>query len=123
MSAAWLTALSALAAAIGGVLWWLLRQAWHLLSRTMRFLDDWAGEPARPGVEARPGVMERLRAVEVKLAQVLAETRPNHGHSMRDVMHAVRNDVSEIKADQAAMRGRIEQFEAERGKREGKDHA
>lgn len=42
--------------------------------------DDWRGEPARPGVEARPGVMERLKTIE-------EEMRPNGGGSMRDAVN------------------------------------
>lgn len=121
MSAAWLTALSALIAAIGGVVVWALRLAFRLTSRTMRFLDDYFGEPAREGVAARPGVMARLAAMERSLAEVRAETKPNGGHSLRDVVHRTANDVADIKTDQAAMRARIEQFEQQRQRRD--DHA
>jgi hypothetical protein len=120
VNAAWLTAFTALAAAVGGLLVWGGRLAWRLITRTLNFLDDWAGEGARPGVEARPGVMARLLAMERAVAEVRAETRPNGGHSLRDVVHRTANDVADIKADQAAMRARIEQFEHQRQER---DHA
>lgn len=34
------------------------------------FLEDWMGEPARPGVQARPGVMERIEVSEDRLDEV-----------------------------------------------------
>lgn len=114
MNAAWLTAFTALAAAVGGLLVWCGRWAARILSRTMRFLDDWQGEPARPGIEARPGVMARLLAMEHAVAEVRAETKPNGGSSLRDVVHRTANDVADIKADQAAMRQRMEQIERQR---------
>ena len=64
------------------------------------FLNDWAGEPERPGVPARPGVMEQLSDLrtEVDLAKVLAHdaaessaaaafhSQPNHGSSSYDAL-------------------------------------
>jgi hypothetical protein len=34
------------------------------LRRISDFLDDWNGQPGRPGVPKRPGVMERLSTME-----------------------------------------------------------
>lgn len=45
---------------------WMLRT----IRRVQNFLDDWNGEPARPGVEARPGFPDRLAALEVEVAAV-----------------------------------------------------
>lgn len=132
VSAAWLTALSSLGLVVLAVLGWVTRHTWRFGSRAMQFLDDWAGHPPRPGVEARPGVMARLQAVEDAAAraeaaasQVLAETKPNHGHSLRDVVHRTANDVADVKAEQAAMRAeqqamrkRMEQLEQQRQKRD-----
>lgn len=42
--------------------------------RLRSFLDDWFGEPARPGFEARPGVPERLEVVEKRLVKVETDT-------------------------------------------------
>lgn len=39
-------------------------------SRLSSFLDDWFGEPARPGFPRRPGVPERLEIVEQKLEAI-----------------------------------------------------
>ena len=71
------------------------------------FLDDWQGEPKRPGVDAVPGVMERLAnyderihgmttALEeakelaakhdVAIADIQYHVQPNHGGSAWDEM-------------------------------------
>lgn len=55
----------------------LLRKLWPLLKKLSDFLDDVAGEPARPGVPARPGLMERVQSIEHELF-------PNSGASLRD---------------------------------------
>lgn len=43
MSAAWVTAATALAVALAGAAVFAGRWAWRILSRTRDFLDDWAG--------------------------------------------------------------------------------
>ena len=52
-------------------------------------LDDWRGEPERPGVPGRPGVMTRLAKIE-------AELRPNHGSSLRDAVNRIEAAVQRI---------------------------
>lgn len=91
MDPQWLTALTALLVAAAGCVLFVGRRLWHMITRVLRFLDDWNGEPPRPGQPARPGVMARLQVVEDTMAKVLAETRPNGGFSLRD-------DVSRIEA-------------------------
>lgn len=44
-----------------------------------QFMDDWAGEPARDGRDAVPGVMERLNNID-------GELRRNGGKSMKDAV-------------------------------------
>lgn len=87
-----LTALSIL-----GMVWaWFGRRAWqefreHRAFQT-QFRRDWMGEPPRPGVAARPGVMEslaeirggwtaiteRLRKAEVDLIKLRSEVTVLH---------------------------------------------
>ena len=55
----------------------LIKKVWPLLRKLGDFLDDVAGEPARPGVPARAGLMERVQRIEYELF-------PNSGKSMRD---------------------------------------
>lgn len=67
---------------VGLALRWMHRR-WRVVEH---FLEDWRGEEARPGVAARPGVPERLAAIE-------AELRPNSGHSLRDAVTRIEASV------------------------------
>jgi hypothetical protein len=78
-------------AAIVTALRWINRHA----RRISEFLDDWAGEPARQGVDERPGVLARLKAIE-------QEVTPNGGKSLRDA-------VSRVEARLASLDGRLEE--------------
>lgn len=75
---------------VGGVLfvvglvvkaWKAVRPVW---TGVREFLEDWRGEPGRPGVPARAGVMERLETTEQKLTAIDHELHPNSGSSLRD---------------------------------------
>lgn len=56
-----------------------------------QFLDDWNGEPERPGVSpARPGVMARIAAIEHEL-------HPNGGSSLRDAVNRIESAQQEQK--------------------------
>ena len=81
----WGGAISALAA-VGTIAWRGLRGVLHLGRRVNDFMDDWAGEEERPGVPARPGVMERVSAIEARLQRVEHELYPNSGGSLRDAV-------------------------------------
>lgn len=103
MDAAWVTALGTLAALAGGTLLWIGRHTWRFLRRVVHFLDDYAGQPARDGMPAKPGFMARLGSVEELTAKVSAEMHPNGGQSLRDVVNRTAADVADIKTDQARM--------------------
>jgi len=117
---AWITAIVALAVAVTGCIAWAGRWSWRLLRGTARFLDDYFGEPEHNGLCARPGVMARLGSVEDLLAKVVAETTPNGGGNLRDVVRRIAADVADIKNEQMNMRARMELFETQRAGREGK---
>lgn len=51
-----------------------MKRTWRLLRD---FLDDWNGEPDRPGVPGRRGVLERLERLDYQV-------HPNSGTSLRD---------------------------------------
>lgn len=106
---AWISALIALVVAVFGCIAWCTRWAWRILRQVGHFLDDWRGEEARDGLPTRPGVMSRLVSVETLVAQVHAETRPNHGSSLRDVVNQTAADVAGIKKEQAAVRADLDQ--------------
>lgn len=59
--------------AVLGLLGILIRVVSQILKAVTAFMEDWQGEAGRPGVPARPGVMERVRAGEVRAGEV--ETR------------------------------------------------
>ena len=108
MNPEWVAALVALVVALVGGLAWALRWAWRILRRFGHFLDDYAGEPARDGLPAKPGFMARLTSVETLLAKVVAETTPNGGGSMRDEVARTARDVADIKSEQAKVREKLE---------------
>lgn len=90
-------------------IWTAARNAGRGLRRLVHFADDWFGEPERDGVPARPGVMERISAIETdgaatrddvrglleRVDRVEHELRPNSGASLRDAIDRVENAVAE----------------------------
>lgn len=70
--------------ALMAVIAFLWAKVWPVVSRFVHFLDDFIGEKARPGVPARPGVMERLQALEEALDEIRYHVQPNGGRSAHD---------------------------------------
>ena len=105
MTPAWVGASSAVIVAAAGFAVFVTRILWQLHTRASDFFDDWAGAPSRPGVEARAGVMARLRRLEVIAADIQMETQPNDGTSMRDDIRKNATLLQEVKTEQAAVRG------------------
>jgi hypothetical protein len=67
----------------------VIRKIAKSLRRIGHFLDDWSGEPARPGVPQRLGVLERLDAQDQRLHSVEERTRqlaPNGGSHLIDAI-------------------------------------
>lgn len=54
-----------------------------------QFMVDWAGEPARPGRDRVPGVMERLNDID-------GELKNNGGSSVKDAVDRIEIHVNEI---------------------------
>jgi hypothetical protein len=54
------------------------------------FMSDWAGEESRPGVDRKPGVMERLYEIDGQL-------KNNGGSSVKDAVDRIEINVNEIK--------------------------
>lgn len=74
------------------------------VARPLRgFLRDWAGEPARPGVARKAGVMERLSAVDNlsadvaelrdRVGEIHYEVKPNGGGSLADDIRRIKRAV------------------------------
>lgn len=84
VAAAVVTIGGALGATFAGARW--ARARWR---RVSDFLDDWNGEPARPGVSARLGMVERVSLLETNVRVIRAEVTPDHGGSMKDAVNRV----------------------------------
>lgn len=95
---------------LGGAIVLIARAAvWlsRVVRRVMDFLDDWAGEAARPGFPRRPGVPERLTVMEGRLVKVETELKPNAGSTLRDAIDRVERVVTpEAPLDQSTVEGK-----------------
>jgi hypothetical protein len=100
VTAAWVASLTAVAVAVVGLGSWGGRWAVRLLIGTHEFLVDW------------PKMKTAIADLRSEVAEVKAETRPNGGSSMRDVVHRIDEAVAEIKSEQAKVRVRLEVFDA-----------
>jgi hypothetical protein len=94
-AAVWATAVTAVLALLAGG-WRVLRRLRAIARRVDEFIDDWRGTASRPGVEGRPGVMERLDTIEQRVGIVVHEVRPNGGASLRDAVHRVDCRTAEL---------------------------
>lgn len=63
--------IAAVVTAVGAI--WRGLHLGELLHGTREFLDDWQGEPARPGVLARPSIPQRLADVETQLCALVSQ--------------------------------------------------
>lgn len=107
--------------ALAGFLIWKL---WNPMRKLFHFIDDVAGEPARPGHPERPGMMERIGALEQgwksieskvdelgttvtsntgdiatikeQVGQVRHEVTTNHGSSLKDAVKFIGADVKVV---------------------------
>ena len=75
---------------------WLARKVWPVVVKVKDFLDDWNGEPARPGAPARPGIGARLdhqrdhlQALEDALDYLQAQMKTNGGSTLRDAIDRI----------------------------------
>lgn len=99
-----ITALAALA-------WRIIRTLLTLVRRLTAMADDLLGAPARPGHDARPGVMarmariedcttrtaERMASVESRVGRIEHELHPNGGGSLRDALDRVDQRTARIR--------------------------
>jgi hypothetical protein len=116
-AAAWLSALVAFFVALGTLLTWGTRIFYRVTSKLIRFLDDYNGQPEHDGIPARPGVQARLARLEAMVATVVAETKPNGGASLRDVVHQTANDVLKLRSDVSKLKNRVEHLGEEAGEK------
>lgn len=77
--------------------------------RFSHFLDDWFGEAPRPGFGGRPGMPERIAAVE----ELTKQLRPNGGSHLADKIARL-EQASRSRASDAELLARIDQLLATR---------
>ncbi|MDI3330122.1 MAG: hypothetical protein QJR09_05215 [Micrococcus sp.] len=77
--------------ALAAVVAWLALKLWPALRKFSRFVDDVAGEPARPGFPAVPGLMERVRSLEDRLGKVQLHVQNDHDTLLRDDVDGIRD--------------------------------
>lgn len=80
-------------------LWRLGRGVVRTAHRMNEFMDDWYGEPARAGVPARPGVLERVAGMESRLGRMEHELHPNAGGSLRDAVDEANRRLTHLCPD------------------------
>jgi hypothetical protein len=73
---------------IGAAIRWLVVQ----LRKIGHLADDLLGEPARPGHAARPGLMDRVKTLEDRTA----ELKPNGGGSIKDQITRVEQRLAAV---------------------------
>lgn len=91
------------AAGVSTALWRLVRGTLHFARRVEHFFDAWYGEEERPGVPARPGMMERVSAMEAgfqgfseRLRRMEHELYPNDGGSLRDAIDLANHRLARL---------------------------
>ncbi len=74
-----------------GLAWRLIiRPMARLAQRISQFLEDWAGEPPRPGLpDGRKGVLERLDALESRTKRTEWHLGNGDAERMRDVVNRI----------------------------------
>lgn len=92
--------------AVGTGVWRLVRVLIRLVRRVEQYLTDWYGEPERPGVPARPGILVRLQRAEEgitgmgeRLVRLEHEMQPNGSTSLRDAVDRVNRVLGQLRED------------------------
>lgn len=87
----WIMGVTGLIIAVGGavaVIRPFLNRINKWITTWEQFMVDWAGEPAREGRDAIPGVMERLNNID-------GELKRNGGKSVKDTVNRIEKRLIE----------------------------
>lgn len=66
----------------------VLRRVRTMLKGWDSFMRDWNGEPAQPGRDAAPGVMDRLNNLD-------GEFKRNHGSTLKDAVVRIEESIED----------------------------
>jgi hypothetical protein len=85
---------------IGSFLVWLGSKLLPQIRKGTRVLDDFLGEPARPGIPARPGVIEALAGMRTDVDLVKKQVQNSHKTNFRDDLDkkASSEDLARVEA-------------------------
>lgn len=96
----WGTVATIVLTIIGAFLKWVVPP----LRNISQMAHDFVGRDARPGFDREPGVMERLRNVEIAANDASYNSKPNGGNSAYDhLMKQAQADKRELQADIASI--------------------
>lgn len=90
---------------IGALVRFVFRPLWRLTVKTGHFLDSWNGEPARDGLPARPGVVDRIVAIEYQV-------HSNDGGSIKDAVGRIESKVDAQTEAAATVKAALEAEQA-----------
>jgi hypothetical protein len=62
-----------------------------------QMVDDWVGEPARPGFGSIPGVAERVQHLEADVSLIKHEVQFNSGTSIKDAVTRTDAAMADLK--------------------------
>lgn len=103
MSSAWIGAIAAIGSLLLAVTALVAQRAfsvakwlWGVFKRIEQLIEDFNGASERPGVAARPGVLERLQAMDGDLATVKAELSYNSGSTLKDAVRRIDHNVADL---------------------------
>ena len=97
------TGMVILGAALAALAKWVIFPAARAVQQVARFLSDWEGEGARPGVPGRNGVMPRLESIEYKVGRAEFHLGNGNPTAMRDVVEVHGEQLSAIDERLAAL--------------------
>lgn len=72
-----------------------VRKVLPIVRRLGHFVDDWFGEDGRGGAARTPGVLDRLTAIEAKVARIEGQFTTNGGSTLRDAVNRVEAAVTD----------------------------
>lgn len=73
-----------------------------------QMVDDWVGEPARPGFGSIPGVAERVQHLEADVTLIKHEVQFNSGTSIKDAVTRTNSIVTDLKPQVEELKHKVD---------------